>query len=84
MATLQISKELSSSSLVEGASNPDPAPDADQAVNQVPNSSGEADVASDPAQLDSSLFKDGADLSTLQYPAVETSMEPSSSPVMYF
>ncbi len=54
----------------------------DQAVDQDPDSDPGADQASGSAQPDFAMSKDDADTLALQYPALDGSIEPSSSPVM--
>ena len=85
MATIKLADELPSSSLTRGAGGSDSAPEPgpNPAENQAPGSSAGADVALASAQLESGQPQDGADFSTLAYPAMEMSMELSSDPVMY-
>lgn len=70
----------SDGSLIAGAGDPDS--NSDQTEAQAPDSSGGEVADTTSAQLESAKLKDDANISALQYPVLETSMEQSTSPVI--
>lgn len=80
MATMKLDAGISTRSIAGEEGDPDP--DPEETANQHSDSDPGADKVSDIVQLDLSVSKDDTDPPALQYPALEASMEPSSSPVM--
>lgn len=71
------------SSLAAEPSNPEPEFVTNQKETQVLSSSEEVGVIANPVPFEPDKSKDGAGPLALEYPTVETSMEQSSSQVMY-